>query len=65
MTKDFEERFKLQGAEAWIKTGFKRDDTQSWRAALNATLDAAYEAKHHDALRDTVREYITETVAGD
>jgi hypothetical protein len=32
--------FKLQGAEAWIKTTFKRDDSQSWRAAVKATLQA-------------------------
>ncbi len=63
MTKDFEERFKLAGAERWIKAGFKRDDTQSWRDALNATLDAAYETKHRDALVGAVQEYITETVA--
>jgi hypothetical protein len=61
MAEEFKERFKLQGAEAWIKTGFKRDDTQSWRDALNATLDAAYDGKHKDALLEDVREYITET----
>ena len=38
---EFEERFRLEGAERWIKTGFKRDDTQSWGAVLNATLEAA------------------------
>ncbi len=63
MAEEFEERFKLEGAERWIKAGFKRDDTQSWRAALNATLDAAYETKHKGALRDAVREYITESLA--
>jgi hypothetical protein len=63
MVEEFKERFKLQGAEAWIKTGFKRDDTQSWRDALNATLDAAYEAKHKDALLDAVSEYITEAAS--
>ncbi len=63
MTKEFEERFKLQGAERWIKAGFKRDDTQSWRDALNATLDAAYETKHRDTLVGAVRKYITETLA--
>jgi hypothetical protein len=40
------ERFKLEGARAWIKTGFKRDDSQSWRDAAKATLQAAYDAKH-------------------
>jgi DNA topoisomerase VI subunit A len=65
MSKEFKERFKLQGAEAWIKTGFKRDDTQSWRGVLNHTLDAAYKAKHEDALLDAVREYITDAVDED
>ena len=65
MAEGFEERFKLQGAEAWIKAGFKRDDTQSWRRALNATLQAAYTAKHRDDLRDAVREYITEAAASE
>jgi hypothetical protein len=60
MAEELKERFKLQGAEAWIKTCFKRDDTQSWRDALNATLDAAYDGKHKDALLEDVREYITE-----
>src|SRR5215204_33030 len=50
-------------AERWIKAGFKRDATQSWRRALNATLDAAYRAKHRDALEEAVREYITEAAA--
>ena len=63
MAEEFEERFKLEGAERWIKAGFKRDDTQSWRRALNATLDAAYRAKHRDGLEEAVREYITEAVA--
>jgi hypothetical protein len=63
MAEEFQERFKLQGAEAWIKTSFKRDDTQSWRDALNATLDSAYAAKHKDALGEAVREYITEAAA--
>jgi hypothetical protein len=63
LAEEFEERFKLQGAEAWIKTGFKRDDTQSWRDALNATLEAAYEAKHKDALLEGVEAYVKEVAA--
>jgi hypothetical protein len=63
MAEEFQGRFKLEGAERWIKAGFKRDDTQSWRRALNATLDAAYRAKHKDALEEAVREYITEAAA--
>src|SRR5215211_6494591 len=62
---EFQERFKLQGAERWIKTAFKRDDEQSWREALNATLDAIYAGKHGVALGDSVREYVRETVGAD
>jgi hypothetical protein len=65
MVEEFQERFKLQGARAWIETGFKRDDTQSWRDALRATLQAAYDAKHKDALEKAVRESIRKTVADD
>ncbi len=63
MVEEFQERFKLEGAERWIKAGFKRDDTQSWRAVLNKTLEAAYERKHKDGLRDAVRSYIQERAA--
>lgn len=66
MVEEFEERFKLQGAKAWIETEFKhRDDSKSWRDAVKGTLQAAYTTKHRDALRDAVREYITETVAAE
>jgi hypothetical protein len=63
MVEEFEERFKLQGARAWIETGFKRDDTLSWRDALKGTLQAIYDAKHKTDLEVAVREYIRETVA--
>ena len=63
MAEEFEERFKLQGARAWIETGFKRDDTQSWRDALKGTLQRAYDAKHEADMEASVREYIRETVA--
>ena len=46
-------------------TGFKRDDAQSWREALKAILQAAYDAKHKDALEKAVRESIRNTVADD
>jgi hypothetical protein len=62
MVEEFEERFKLQGARAWIETGFKRDDTQGWRDVLKRTLDRAYAAKHEDDLRDSVREYVRKNV---
>jgi hypothetical protein len=65
LVEEFQERFKLQGARAWIETGFKHDDTQSWRDALNATLAAAYRRKHKDALHDAVREYIRETITSE
>ena len=65
MVEEFEERFKLRGAKAWIKgpQGFKGDDTISWRDAMKSTLQAAYATKHKDALQEAVREYIRETVA--
>jgi DNA topoisomerase VI subunit A len=65
MAEEFQARFKLQGAESWIKAGFKRDDAQSWRAVLNATLEAAYEAKHAQAMKEAVREYASEVVASE
>jgi hypothetical protein len=64
MLKEFQERFKLQGAKAWIETGFKHDDAQSWRDAVKGTLQAAYGTKHKVALEEAVREYIRETVGG-
>ena len=52
MAEEFEERFKLQGAEAWIESGFEyRDDTQSWRDAVKRVLRDAYVGKHKDAIR--------------
>jgi hypothetical protein len=65
MVEEFQERFRLQGAKSWIETGFKRDDTQSWRAAVKSTIQAAYDAKHKDELHDAVRECILETVAAE
>ena len=58
MAEDFQEHFKLQGAEAWIKTTFKRDDTSSWRDGVKATLRAAYDAKHKPDLEAAVRKAI-------
>ena len=63
MVEEFQDRFKLQGARAWIETGFKCDDTLSWRDALKGTLQAIYDAKHKADLEEAVREYIRETVA--
>jgi len=56
---DFERRFKLQGARTWAATEFdKRDVKKSWREAVKATLQAAYEAKHQDALHEEVLEHL-------
>jgi hypothetical protein len=65
MAEEFQGRFKLQEARAWIETAFKRDDTLSWRDALKATLQADYDAKHKDALEKAVRESVHKTVADD
>jgi hypothetical protein len=55
----FEERFKLQGARTWAATEFeKRDVKKSWREAVKASLQAAYEAKHQDALYEEVLEHL-------
>jgi DNA topoisomerase VI subunit A len=62
---EFEGRFKLQDARARIEECFERDDTQSWRDALNGNLQAAYEAKHKAALEKAVRESVRNTVADD
>jgi hypothetical protein len=65
MVAEFQERFKLQGARAWIETSFKDDDTLSWRDALNRTLQAAYAGKHKVGLEEAVRECVQERVRGD
>lgn len=62
MAAKFQERFKLQGARTWIETGFKDDDTLSWRDALKRTLEAAYAGKHKTDLEEAVREYVRESV---
>ncbi len=66
MVEQFQERFKLQGARAWVETEFeRRDDSKSWRAAVKDTLQAAYAAKHRGALEGAVREYIQEIVVSE
>ena len=65
VAEEFEERFKLQDARAWIETGFKRDDTQSWRDALKGTLERAYHAKHEADMEAFVREYIQKMAAAE
>jgi hypothetical protein len=65
MVEEFQERFKLEGARTWIETGFKRDDSQSWRTVLKETLEAAHKAKHKSALQDAVRDYIREAIVAD
>jgi hypothetical protein len=63
LAKEFKERFKLEDARAWIDKGFERDDTQSWRVALNAALQDAYTREHKPDLEAAVRKHIRETVA--
>jgi hypothetical protein len=65
VAEDFMERFKLQGARAWIETEFGRDDSKSWRAAFKATLQRAYAPKHKSALEEHVREYAREVLLGE
>jgi hypothetical protein len=65
MAEEFQGRFELQEARAWIETAFRRDDTLSWRGALKGTLQADYDAKHKDALEKAVRESVRNTVADD
>jgi len=66
MAKEFEERFKLQGARAWIETEFaQRDDAKSWRDALKRTLQRAYGAKHKRGLKEAVREYVQKRLEDD
>jgi len=62
MAEEFQERFKLQGAKAWIEASFKGDETLSWRDALNDTLRRAYHAKHKPDLEEEVRDYILENL---
>jgi hypothetical protein len=64
VVEDFEARFKLQGARAWIEAEFGRDDSKSWRKAVKATLERAYDAKHKSALEQHVREYAREELLG-
>jgi hypothetical protein len=63
VAEEFQKRFKLQGARAWIEKGFERDDTLSWRDAFKAITRGAYNAKHKDDLGRAVREYVRDTVA--
>jgi hypothetical protein len=64
LAEEFQERYKLQGAPAWIETEFEHgDDSKSWRDAVRGTLQAAHTTKHRDALRGALRERISKTVA--
>ena len=60
LAEEFKERFKLEGARAWIESGFERDVTQSWRDAVNAALkDASRE--HKADMEAAVLKHIRET----
>ena len=63
MVEEFEKRFKLKGAKAWITAAFKRDEAQGWRDGIKSTLQAAYATKHKEDFKDKVREYVLENVA--
>src|SRR5215217_11239 len=66
LAEEFQERYELQGAHAWIKTEFEHgDDNKSWRDLVNDTLQIAYITKHRDPLRAAVREHISKTVAAE
>src|SRR5215203_2364522 len=65
MVEEFQERFGLDEAREWIEKGFEDDRTQSWRGVLKAKLEKLYEDEHSGDLRDSVREYVQESVRGD
>ncbi len=48
-----------------IEKGFEDDRTQSWRGVLKAKLEKLYEDEHSGDLRDSVPEYVQESVKGD
>src|SRR5215203_3601721 len=62
---EFQERFGLDAAREWIEKGFEHDRTQSWRDALKTKLEKLYKDEHSGDLRDSVREYVQESVKGD
>jgi hypothetical protein len=43
-------------------TSFEDDRAQSWRGVLKAKLEKLYEDEHKGDLRDSVREYVQESV---
>ena len=65
MVEEFQERFGLEAAREWIEKGFEDDRTQSWRGVLKAKLEKLYDDEHSGDLRDSVREYVQESVKGD
>src|SRR5215217_7248389 len=62
MAEQFQERFGLDEAREWIEKGFEDDRAQSWRGVLKAKLEKLYEDEHKGDLRDSVREYVQESV---
>jgi GNAT superfamily N-acetyltransferase len=62
MVEEFQERFGLDAAREWIEKGFEDDRAQSWRGVLKAKLEKLYEDEHKGDLRDSVREYVQESV---
>jgi hypothetical protein len=62
MVEEFQERFGLDQAREWIEKGFEDDRAQSWRGVLKAKLKKLYEDEHKGDLRDSVREYVRDSV---
>src|SRR5829696_7942117 len=65
MAEQFQERFGLDEAREWIEKGFEDDRAQSWRGVLKTKLEKLYKDEHSGDLRDSVREYVQESVKGD
>jgi hypothetical protein len=60
---EFVAAFKLENAERYINAQFKKDDTLSWRNALDNVLRDIQDAKHAGALKDAVRKAALETLS--
>src|SRR5215212_306128 len=54
--------FKLDNAERYIRTRFKKDDGLSWRTALRSVFEDIHQAKHSAALKKVVKEKVIEAL---
>jgi hypothetical protein len=59
---EFLEKFKLENSERYVKARFKKDDSLSWRDALDNVVADIHTAKHTDALKDAVKEKVVEAL---